>query len=91
MEMTRHAQARAQQRAIPAEILDLLLSFGTEMRHRGADVLCFDRASRWRLQSSVDAPTLRRLDGRRLDVYAVLGDGGRVITVAHRTRRLKRP
>lgn len=91
MELTRHAQARAQQRAIPAEILDLLLTFGTEMRHRGADVLCFDRASRRRLETDVDAATLRRLGGRRLDVYAVLGDGGRVITLAHRTRRLKRP
>jgi hypothetical protein len=91
MEMTWHAQTRAQQRAISAEILDLLLAFGTEMRHRGADVLCVDRASRRRLQSGVDASTLRRLGRRRLNVYAVLGDGGRVITLAHCTRRLKRP
>ena len=29
--------------------------------------------------------------GGMLDAYAVVGDGGQVVTVAHRTRRLKRP
>lgn len=91
MTMTRHAQERAQQRAIPPFVVDLLLAFGTETRHRGAEVRYFDKEARRRLRHHLGDRILRSIGERVLDTYAVLGDGGQVVTVAHRTRRLRRP
>ena len=48
--LTRHAQARMQQRAIRADALERLLEFGREaFDHRGGVVLYFDKAARRRL------------------------------------------
>ncbi len=48
--VTRHAQARMQQRAIRPEALDCLMAFGREaFDHRGGVVLYFDKAARRRL------------------------------------------
>lgn len=88
MTMTRHVQARAQQRAIPPFIVDLLLAFGTETRHRGAEVRYFDKEARRRLRHHLGDRILRLIGEQVLDTY---GDGGQVVTVAHRTRRLRRP
>lgn len=48
--LTRHAQARMQQRAIRADAIERLLEFGREaFDHRGGVVLYFDKAARCRL------------------------------------------
>lgn len=91
MTMTKHAQARAQQRAIPPFIVDLLLAFGAEAHHHGAEVLYFDKEARRRMRHHLGDRILQAIGDQMLDTYAVVGEGGRVVTVAHRTRRLKRP
>ncbi len=61
--VTRHAQARMQQRAIRADALERLLEFGREaFDHRGGVVLYFDKAARRRLsRAAPGAKDLGRL------------------------------
>lgn len=86
--LTRHAQARMQQRAIRADALDCLLEFGREaFDHKGGVVLYFDKAARRRLQHA--APEVKDLE-RLARCYAVLAPGGAVVTVGYRRRRIAR-
>ena len=86
--LTRHAQARMQQRAIRAEVLERLLEFGREaFDHRGCVTLYFDKAARRRLARA--APGAKDVE-RLARCYAVLAPGGEVITVGHRQRRISR-
>jgi hypothetical protein len=90
MSQTFHAETRLQQRAIPPFMVELLERFGSEMRCGGADRLFFDKVAIKRLQ--------RHMGGRRslrhiepwLNVYIVVGDNGRLVTAAHRTKRFNR-
>ena len=86
--LTRHAQARMQQRAIRVHTLERLLEFGREaFDHHGGVVLYFDKAARRRLiRATPGAKDLERLAG----CYAVLSPGGAVITVGHRVKRINR-
>ena len=87
--LTRHAQARMQQRAIRVHTLERLLEFGREAfdHHGGVVVLYFDKAARRRLiRATPGAKDLERLAG----CYAVLSPGGAVITVGHRVKRINR-
>ena len=86
--ITRHAQARMQQRAIRADALEHLLEFGREaFDHHGGVVLYFDKAARRRLSRA--APAAKDLE-RLARCYAVISTGGEVITVGHRQRRISR-
>lgn len=86
--ITHHAQTRMQSRSIPVEAVDALLTFGQTRRHRGADVYYLDTRARSRMQQALARNELKRLE-KCLDAYVVVGDGGEIITAAHRQRRLK--
>lgn len=88
MEMTSHAQARIQQRGIPLEAIDAILSYGKRRRREGADIYFLDRRSRGRMARALGKKTYTRLE-RSLDSYLVVGDDGAIITAAHRLGRLK--
>ena len=84
-DLTRHAQARMQQRAIGPDALDRLLEFGREaFDHRGGVVLYFDKAARRRLARA--APGARDVE-RVAGCFAVVAHDGSVVTVGHRLRR----
>ena len=85
---TAHAQARLQQRAIPDEAVDTLLSYGERRRHHGADIYYLSKAARSRVAGALGKERYNRLH-RSLDTYLVVSDDGRLITAAHRCRRLK--
>lgn len=86
--LTSHARARIRQRGIAPEALECLLEYGREaFDHRGGVVLYLDKAARRRLARERDG---RALEDKRLDLYAVLGNDGRVRTVGHRYRRVPR-
>ena len=88
--ITRHAQARMQQRAIRADALEHLLEFGREaFDHRGGTVYYFDKSSRRRLERTADRATRARL-GKLAGLYAVVSGSGEVVTVGHRYRRIAR-
>lgn len=88
-ELTQHAQARMQQRGIPAEIVEQLVDFGRVTHdHQGGRIVWFDRASRMRLQREYGRSFYRSVE-KHLDAYAVLDREGRVVTVGHRFRRIR--
>ena len=87
--LSRHAQARMQQRGIVASAIDSLLEFGREHHdHRGAVVVMLDRAAKRRI-ARFGAARGGQLDALR-GLYAVVTSDGCVCTVGHRTRRLRR-
>ncbi len=90
LHLTRHAATRRQQRAITPFIADLLLQFGSTMRHDGAETAYFDKASRKFVRGYVGEQLFRQIEAK-LDVYAVIGESGKIVTLAHRSKRLKRP
>ena len=89
MKPTRHAIVRAQQRGIPQLAVDLLLEHGTtQPAAQGATLYFFDKKARRRLHAY--AGPLSRILSEGLDVFAIVSDDGRVVTVGHRTRRIER-
>lgn len=90
MDQTRHARQRRQQRAIPALVVELLLSNGSRMRHAGADVFFVDKTARKRLRRELGGERGMRMIEPWLGHYLVVSDEGRLITAAPRTSRLKR-
>ena len=90
MPMTHHAARRLQQRGIPEDVLPLLMRFGAhEYDKRGARVVYLTQKSRQRLRRRLGSKTYDRLEPT-LDVYAVVGADGAVVTVGHRTHRINR-
>ena len=86
MQLTKHAQTRAQQRAISPMLIDLLLQFGSSERSgTGVSKVFFDKASRRKVKAY--AGSLARIIDDHLDVYAVVTDDQTVITAGHRTER----
>lgn len=90
-EMRHHAETRAQQRAVPSLIASLLLDYGSSMRHQGAEVYFIDKAARRRIRDALGGGRNLDVVERWLNVYAVVGEDGRMITIARRTTRLRRP
>ncbi len=87
MHLSKHAQTRAQQRAIPPMLIDLLLQFGSsEWAGTGVSKVFFDKPSRRRVKAY--AGNLGGLLDEYLDVYAVITDDHKVITTGHRTQRI---
>lgn len=87
--LTKHAQARSQQRCISPLVLDLLIQFGaTESAGDGASKLFFDKLARRRVHSYAGA--LAPLLEEHLDSYAVVSHDNQVITVGYRTERIRR-
>jgi hypothetical protein len=88
--LTHHAQVRLQQRAVPPFVIDLLDRCGSVIRCCGADRVIFDKAAVKRLRRQLGGERGLRLIEPWLGVYAVIGDGGRLVTVAHQSRRMWR-
>jgi hypothetical protein len=89
MNMTRHAQVRSQQRAIPPLIIDWLCKYGRRLTGMNGTTVCFfDRESRRCLAAEVGQIVVRRL-ADMLDAYVVLS-GDSIVTVGHRYKPLSR-
>lgn len=90
VDFTTHAALRLQQRAIPAFVVELLERCGSETRCGDADRLFFDKPAKKRLKQYLGGDRGLQLIERWMGVYAVIGDNGRVITIAHRSKRCRR-
>ena len=89
MVISRHANERSQQRAIPEMMIDLLLQFGSsESAGSGVSKVFFDKISRRRVKAY--AGPLAGLLEQHLDVYAVVSSDMKILTVGHRTERINR-
>jgi hypothetical protein len=87
---TAHAAQRLQQRAIPPFVVELLEYCGSELRCGHADKLFFDKAARKRLRKRLGGERGMRLFQRYFNVYVVIGDDGRIVTVAYQSSRHRR-
>jgi len=89
MKLTQHAQARTQQRGIPALMIDLLEQFGAKEKARdGSVMLFFDKAARRQIKAYV-GPLSRSIE-EYMNVYAVVSCDDHVITVGHRLEHIRR-
>lgn len=89
MDMTKHADLRRQQRAIPPLLLDILLQFGTNKPSGdGTTKVFFDKTARRRVNTY--AGPLAGMLQEHLDLYAVVSSDNKVVTVAHRAERIRR-
>lgn len=87
---TIHAETRLQQRGIPPMVIDLLMQFGSASRCGGAERLMFDKSALKRLRRHLGRDRGLKLIDRWLNVYAVIGDNGQLITTAHKHRHFYR-
>lgn len=88
MNMTKHAQTRSQQRAIPPLIIDWLCRYGSRLNGMNGTTVCFfDRESRRCLASEVGHVVVRRLSDM-MDTYLVLS-GNSIVTIGHRYKPFK--
>ncbi len=85
MNMTRHAVVRADQRAIPLDVVSIIYSYGTPSHSRGALRLRLDRGALELAHDDLPERVTRNLT-RYCGTYLVT-DGPAVITVARPTRR----
>ena len=90
LNLTNHARTRIQQRGIPEAVVESLLDFGRETyNHRGGLVVYFNRRAREGVRQACGKEIYKRMEAH-LDAYAVVGHSGNIVTVGHRTRRIKR-
>ena len=88
MNMTKHAQTRSQQRAIPPLIIEWLCKYGCRLKGMNGTTVCFfDRESRRCLASEVGHVVVRRLSDM-MDTYLVLS-GNSIVTLGHRYKPFK--
>lgn len=88
--ITHHAQARLQQRGIPAYVVENLLDFGRKAHdHRGGTIVFFDHRARNKLRRQIASDSFKQIESH-LGTYAVIDEAGVIITVGHRTQRINR-
>lgn len=87
VKLSAHARQRAQQRAIPLSMLELLLDHGARVpAGGGAEIVHFTPANRQECAAEMDRSCADKLRA----AYAVVSAEGVVITVGHRYRRVGR-
>jgi hypothetical protein len=86
--LTQHAVTRCQQRGIPSEVVDVLLTFGRRRFRHGAEICFMDQSSRRQAEETLGRLRFARIVDK-LNSYVVLSDEGTLITAAPRRRRLK--
>jgi hypothetical protein len=69
---------------------DLLMQFGSASRCGGAERLMFDKSALKRMRRHLGGDRGLKLIDRWLNVYAVIGDNGQLITAAHKHRHFYR-
>jgi hypothetical protein len=84
---TNHAVNRCQKRAIPQAAVDLVMQYGRIQRHKHGDVYSLDKKSKNSVRSYL-GPTIFKSIEYCLGIYVVVGDNGRIVTVARRLTRL---
>lgn len=90
MQLSNHAVAQMQQRAIIDSTIDYLIEWGRKAYdHKGAIIRYFDKSSRAQLLKHVGEQRAKQLE-HQLDAYVVVSTTGYVITVGHRYKRINR-
>lgn len=86
--MSAHASRRLQQRAIHPLMVDLLYRYGRKHHQNGSTVLFLDSRARKKARRALEE--VERRFEKLCDAYLVESDdGGTVITIGHRNKRLR--
>jgi hypothetical protein len=89
MTITKHAQTRMQQRNIPPLMIDVLYRYGREQSQDGATLLYLDERGRVHAREAL-MEIARRFDKLGSTYLIESSNGGGLVTVGHRCRRIKR-
>ena len=86
---TNHAFIRAQQRSLPPVVVEWLMNFGEE-QHLGSGLTryTFSRRSWRRLEAHLGRVGLTEQDKVK-SAYVIVADDSSVVTIGHRTGRLR--
>ncbi|SFQ77763.1 hypothetical protein [Donghicola eburneus] len=87
MHLTHHASRRIQQRGIPGDVLKIIRAYGSA-RHAGG-VLSLTLDTQAIMLASEDDRHLRAKLEKYSGCYAIVAEGDRAVTVAHRSRRFR--
>ena len=89
MEYSNHASKRCRQRALPSEVLELVMEFGDEFKSRkGSRIKALvSKFSRNEFFQELKLRGIRRKE-KWCDAYLVIGSGGKVITAGYRYKKL---
>ena len=87
MNLTSHAVERMTERNFSRATVDAIISFGAVKFVNGAESLMLDKQALG-LIADEDYALAKRLERYR-GSYVVIGDSGKIVTVARRYRRLK--
>jgi hypothetical protein len=88
MNLTKHAQKRMQQRAIPYSVVEALLDCGQTNRRGGVEKVYFNKKSRRKALCDSELNDLVRERSNLLNAYLVKQDTT-VITVGYRQKRFR--
>lgn len=90
IQMTHHAKARSQQRAINSQTIGVILDFGREIpSFRNRSVVFMDKAARRRAKEALGRAAYAKIEAR-LDAAIVIANSGIVITCVYRRSRIYR-
>jgi hypothetical protein len=86
---SKHAKRRAQQRGIPDQVVELILTYGDrEPAGRGATICCIhSQLTRSELIREAAIEGLKGID-RYLGTYLVIAQDNTIVTVGHRFNRV---
>lgn len=87
MHMTRHAEHRRIQRNIPTDVVEAIYAFGRPRHALGAVSFTFDRNAIIHAADG-DSRVAKMLE-RYVNAYLIVGDNGRIVTVARSERRFR--
>ena len=89
--LSRHATVRAQQRALPLELLEIVLTYGSRSpAGGGAEIVRLTLGAICELAAELNPAIWRRHFDRLASVYLIIGSDGTLVTVGHRIRRIGR-
>ena len=84
-----HANRRMQQRCISLRGVDAVISYGEEHRTQSGFIYFLGKRECRRLRRTLSPAQAREIEQYR-DYYVIAGDDGTIVTVGHRTRRIRR-
>lgn|GEM_PF-2450362 len=86
--LTEHASKRAEQRALGCELIDFLMLYGDVREQKGGCyLLSIEQHEKRRLQKALKK--LQRILDSQSPVTAVIGEEGRVVTLAREYRKVR--
>lgn len=86
--LTQHAQIRAQQRAVPMAIIDILMRYGVRSSaNHGCKIVYLSNKSMRRIHYELSDDLCKVIEKKR-DCYLVVASDGSVVTVGHRHKRI---